>query len=258
MSETGPLFTTEEASSLANSAQARTVELEKAATSRSLTEGESQELHRLSLQKSVIGERRGRVIDPEEEQKELAEPVSFTDGCGKGSMHGLVSDDEKLDFERRLVVKVPWLSANATVSTVVWFYANNGASSQIPRELVVVPGNGPGRPALTHGSVEQLLAQVSPMLTIRRMMRAYADFARSLLLANPNYMTKMFRKYNMPEYLRHVAFDFAEFCRSPPLSSLERSHTSFARSQILRGQRLHPAVGVPTIGQLDVSDSHGM
>jgi len=225
--------------------ESRIAALEEIAAVRSLTTAEAEELRQARL--GMLAAKRARTESPiaqRIEEQRLAVPTTFEIEAGDSTVHGLVKAEEKRQFERNLSSCVPWLELNELLSRVCWFYANNGATEQMSADEEIIRSTGVIRKALTHGDVLQCISAVNPQLTVRRVFRSYADFTRRVLLENPKLITKMFRRYNMPEHLRHVAFDFAEFCSDPPLSAMERRQVQEARSRILRGQRLQPAVGL--------------
>jgi len=219
----------------------RIEELEALADEKGLTPEQKDEL--AHLRNLRIRGKRPRT-QPAEREITLANPTRLLDLDINSDVHGLMSHEQKLAFEAKLALDVSWMSRDEILSRICWFYANNGASEQISSDIVILKSKAPNQRAMTVGQLSLIMTAVDASLTIRRVLRSYADFTRSLLLSNPNLMTKMYRRHNMPEHLRHVAFDYAEFCSDPPLTPLERRQVQEARSLILTGQRLQSPIGV--------------
>lgn len=138
--------------------------------------------------------------------------------------HGLVEDERALKAAFAICelfgATIPAERSRVT-SAVCWFFAQNSTSWLVPRELSVAVVLGERAESRTLGQIRDILFSVTGESSMRRIMRAFADFTRSVIALNTSLIPKAYARLNLPEQMRSIAFDFSEFCRNPPLNRNE-------------------------------------
>jgi hypothetical protein len=156
--------------------------------------------------------------------------------------HGIATDTELTRFndELKFTFSMSIEQLRGLLPQLLAFYIVNGASQQINPDYGFFVNSTKYR----HRDV--LGAATRAGVTLRAVLRRYADLARAILIANPNLQSKAFQKLSISESYRTVAFDFADGCRDPPLSPLEADvvrrirHAIIPRSQYLSSQPSTP------------------
>jgi len=124
------------------------------------------------------------------------------------------------------------------ISAVCWFFATNSTSPLVPGELELSVMLGDTLRIRPLSQIRHITTQITAESSMRRIMRGFADFTRSMLERNPTLVPKIHRKLLLAERFRTVAYDFADGCRNPPLTSAENVIFQRVKAYLLSGKEL--------------------
>lgn len=141
-------------------------------------------------------------------------------------------------------------SMSRVISAICLYFAVNSTSSRIPPKESITLMVAGRKVSVSLERIMQTAYEVTGTREARAIMRRYAGLTRSVLKANKHVRTKMFTRFRFPHNLRHIAFDYADYCDDPPLTSLEEEFLAMARAQLIKGtnesddyQREHQGLG---------------
>jgi hypothetical protein len=139
---------------------------------------------------------------------------------------------------------------NRVVSAVCWFFANNSTSWRVPGDLTLTVMVDEGVPRrVTLAQIRQITYSVCQESSMRRVMRAFADFTRATLQCNTDLWPDVMKTLSLPEVARIIAFDYADYCQNPPLSTKENELVQKIKRFVLNQHRSYESqLPEPTLG----------
>lgn len=110
------------------------------------------------------------------------------------------------------------VDSDQLIDKVCLFYSIHGTSPYLDASHYIILTSGEMQIYVTHGEISQRLLSDSN-LTMRSIMRSFADRTRTLLTRNA-HIRPIFSRIMVGTRVRiprHLAFDFADGCVNPPL-----------------------------------------
>lgn len=123
------------------------------------------------------------------------------------------SHQQKLFLDQ--LIKMFGLDVTLILPVLVAFYIRNGTSHDLSNHKSFKVQNVD----VFHADIVGICSSLG--LSVRKLLRGYADLARQILRQNPSLSSILYEILAIPDKFRVIAFDFSDGCCSPSLTTHE-------------------------------------